>query len=259
MANSFREYAQYYDLLYRDKDYRAEADFVARLLRKVQADAAHPPVDILDLACGTGRHSQELAGMGYRMEGSDLSAEMVAVAREAAENLCLPIVYHTESFQTCGRIGRQFDAVIAMFAAIDYLTDYRDLAASLRSIRGLIREGGVFVFDFWNGNAVVADYSPQRTKRAESGALRIVRESNTTLDKLAQVATVRFDFHLSNADKVVGEFSETHKVRYFYPQEMADFLAANGFELIHRCPFLHEDSAPTADDWNLTYVARPCA
>jgi len=258
MANPFREYAQYYDLLYRDKDYRAEADFVSRLLQKVFSDTGRPPTDILDLACGTGRHSQELALMGYRLEGSDLSTEMVAIAREEAEKRGLSITYHTESFQTCGCIGRQFDAVIAMFAAIDYLTDYADLAVSLRNIRGLIRDGGVFVFDFWNGNAVVTDYSPSRTKQAESGAIGIVRKSNTTLDLLAQIATVRFDFRLSNAGGIVGEFSETHTVRYFYPQEMADFLLANGFELIHRCPFMNEDASLTENDWNFTYVARPC-
>lgn len=260
MATSFRAYAPYYDLLYQDKDYCAEADFVSRLLLKVlPPQAAQQSVDILDLACGTGRHSQELARLGYRVEGSDLSAEMIAVAREAAEKLGLPLTYHTESFQTCGRIGRKFDAVIAMFAAIDYLTDYRDLEVSLQNIRSLIRDDGVFVFDFWNGNAVVSDYSPTRTKCAESGALSIVRKSNTTLDLLTQVATVKFDFRLSNAGAIVGEFSETHKVRYFYPQEMADLLAANDFELIHRCPFMHEDATLAASDWNLTYVARPCA
>lgn len=257
MTSSFKEYAQYYDLLYRDKDYRAEAEFISRLLRDILRNEPHSPIEILDLACGTGRHSQELAGMGYCMVGSDLSAEMVSIARETAGKLGIPVAYHTESFQTCRRIDHQFDAVIAMFGAIDYLTEYRDLEIGLQNIRSLIRRGGVFVFDFWNGNAVVRDYSPQRTKRVESGQLSIVRESKTTLDLLSQIATVHFDFRLSNHGNIVGEFSETHSVRYFYPQEMADLLAANGFDLIHRCPFMHEDSVPAAYDWNLTYVARP--
>jgi hypothetical protein len=40
---------------------------------------------------------------------------------------------------------------------------------------------------------------------------------------------------------------------------MMDLLAANGFEVIQRCPFLKDDLAIDPDEWNLTYVARPCA
>ena len=257
MTNPFREYAQYYDLLYQDKDYLGEAQFVARLLGRWLCRPAEQ-TEVLDLACGTGRHAQELAGMGYRVDGSDLSADMVAVARDRAKRVGLPIRFYNESFQSCGRIGRQYDAVIAMFSAIDYLTEYRDLARSLENVRALLREGGVFIFDFWNGNAVVEGYSPVRVKRVEKGEHVVVRRSNTSLDVVSQIATVNFDFLLLKAGSVVREFSETHPIRYFFPQEMTDMLAANRFEVVHRCPFLREDGAMEPDEWNLTYVARPC-
>ena len=167
MTTLFREYAQYYDLLYQDKDYSGEARFVARLLGRCLGKPAEQ-TEILDLACGTGRHAQELAGMGYRVEGSDLSADMVAIASDRAESLGLSIRFYNESFQSCHRIDRRYDAVIAMFSAIDYLTDDSDIEQSLRHIRGLLREGGVFVFDFWNGNAILhtfADAGQARRKR----------------------------------------------------------------------------------------------
>jgi len=257
MTNPFREYAQYYDLLYQDKDYAGEARFVARLLERCMGKPAEQ-TEILDLACGTGRHAQELARMGYRVEGSDLSSDMVAVARDRTENLALPIRFYNESFQSCDRIGRKYDAVIAMFSAIDYLTDYGSLARSLGNIRGLLREGGVFIFDFWNGNAVLKSYSPMRVRRVEKGEHAVIRISNTSLDTISQIATINFDFILLKAGSIVREFSEIHPIRYYFPQEMMDLLAANGFEVIHRCPFLREDSAMEPDEWNLTYVARSC-
>ncbi|MDA1044519.1 MAG: methyltransferase domain-containing protein, partial [Verrucomicrobia bacterium] len=85
MISPFREYAQYYDLLYQDKDYAGEARFVARLLGQYVGKPEENTA-VLDLACGTGRHAQELARMGYRVEGSDLSVDMVAVARERAKS-----------------------------------------------------------------------------------------------------------------------------------------------------------------------------
>ncbi len=257
MTNPFREYAQYYDLLYQDKDYSGEARFVARLLGRCLGKPVEQ-TEILDLACGTGRHSQELAGMGYRVEGSDLSADMVAVASDRAESLGLSIRFYNESFQSCNRIDRRYDAVIAMFSAIDYLTDYSDIKRSLRNIRGLLREGGVFVFDFWNGNAVLKSCSPTRVRRVQKGDQAVIRISNTSLDTISQIATIKFNFMLLKAGSIIREFSEVHPIRYFFPQEMMDLLAANGFEVVHRCPFLREDSEIEPGEWNLTYVARPC-
>jgi len=253
----FSEYAAVYDLIYQDKDYPGEAQFVARLLDRCLGKPTEQ-AEVLDVACGTGRHAQELARLGYRVEGSDLSADMVAVARERTKSLGLSIDFHNESFQSCDRIGRKYDVVIAMFSAIGYLTDYSDLERSLKNIHGLLRDGGVFVFDFWNGNAVVKDYSPTRVRRAEKGDQAVIRTSNTSLDTTSQITTINFDFILLKAGNIVREFSEVHPIRYFFPQEMMDLLAANGFEVVHRCPFLREDSEIEPDEWNLTYVARPC-
>ena len=253
----FGEYAAVYDLIYRDKDYPCEAQFVSRLLDRCLGKPAIQ-TSVLDLACGTGRHAQELTRLGYRVEGSDLSSDMVTVAREHTKSLGLSIDFHNESFQSCDRIGRKFDAVIAMFSAIDYLTDYADRVRSLKNIRGLLREGGVFIFDFWNGNAVLKSHSPVRIKRVENKDDAVIRISNTSIDSISQISTVNFDFILLKGGSIVREFSEVHEIRYFFPQEMMDLLTANGFEVVHRCPFLREDSEIDPYEWNLTYVVRPC-
>jgi SAM-dependent methyltransferase len=257
MTDTFREYAQCYDLIYKDKEYRREAEFAASLLARV---LGKPPSEtrVLDLACGTGRHAQELVRMGFHVEGADMSADMVSVARERSADLGLAISFHNESFQTCNRLEGEFDGVIAMFAAIDYLTQHADFAQSLRNIRGLLRRRGVFLFDFWNGNAVLKMFSPTRVKKVVDGDLALVRTSNTSLDRISQVATVNFHFSLSSSGHLVREFSEVHRVRYFFPQEMTDLLLACGFEVVHRCPFLKADAPIEPEEWNLTYVARPC-
>lgn len=257
MTNLFGEYARYYDLLYRDKDYPAEARFVARLLDRFTSKPASA-TDLLDLACGTGRHAQELTELGYTVDGSDLSADMLAVATDGAIRRGQSIRFHHETFQTCDRIGRHFDAVLAMFSAINYLNKHEDIERSLSNIRGLLQSDGVFIFDFWNGNAVLGDYAPIRMKRVREADDEIIRISNTSVDAVAQVATVKFEFILINAGRIVREFSEVHTLRYFFPQEMVDLLASAGLEVIHRCPFLLEDNEIGKMDWNLTYVARRC-
>jgi len=130
------------------------------------------------------------------------------------------------------------------------------LAVILRS-NGLLREDGVFIFDFWNGNAVLKSHSPVRIKRVEKEDEAVIRISNTSIDAISQIATINFDFMVLKAGNVLREFSELHSMRYYFPQEMTDLLKANGFNVVHRCPFLREDGNIEPNEWNLTYVVRP--
>jgi predicted TPR repeat methyltransferase len=72
----FREYAEYYDLLYSDKDYTGEANFVRERLGTLKQGAT-----LLELGSGTGRHAQAFSELGLRVTGVDLSPEMVEQAR----------------------------------------------------------------------------------------------------------------------------------------------------------------------------------
>lgn len=255
---TFSRYASYYDILYQDKDYEGEALFVARLIRKLMPEAEEK-IRVLDLACGTGRHAMELARLGYQVEGSDLSAEMVKVAVKESKKNRLDIRYYNESFQTAGRIDKKYDVIVSMFSAINYLTSYADLAAALSNIDLLLEENGIFIFDFWNGNAVLNGFSPVRVKKMNHDGTEVIRISETTVDAVLQLATVRFDFMLINNGRVENEFQEEHHVRYYFLQEMADLLRANKFEVIFRCPFMNAAGELTAHDWNATYVVRRTA
>src|SRR5262249_312614 len=127
----FRKYSAYYDLLYRDKDYAAEAAYVARTIRSAASGAR----SILELGSGTGRHGRLLVGMGFDVHGIERSADMVAVAIASS---ALPPAGAVGSF-TCevgdirsANIGRTFDAVIALFHVISYQTTNEDLQATFR-------------------------------------------------------------------------------------------------------------------------------
>ena len=56
----FGDYARYYNLLYADKKYDEEADFVLHIL----ATRGCRPVSLLDLGCGTARHALHMSGHG---------------------------------------------------------------------------------------------------------------------------------------------------------------------------------------------------
>ena len=74
--------APIYDKVNGDVDYSAWADFIEKIIKR---EYRGKPELVLDLGCGTGRMTLELAKRGYDMTGIDYSVEMLDIARESAE------------------------------------------------------------------------------------------------------------------------------------------------------------------------------
>jgi 2-polyprenyl-3-methyl-5-hydroxy-6-metoxy-1,4-benzoquinol methylase len=96
---------------------------------------------VLDLACGHGRVSRRLAGLGATVVGVDLSAALIAKAQAAEDANPLGIDYRHGNAADPLDIG-QFDRVVCSFA----LSDIDDLDGALANVRRCLRPGGQFTF-----------------------------------------------------------------------------------------------------------------
>jgi 2-polyprenyl-3-methyl-5-hydroxy-6-metoxy-1,4-benzoquinol methylase len=191
-AQQFNSYAAFYNLLYKDKDYAKEALYINHLINKYCLKP-NRELSLLDLACGTGKHLFELSNIGYtQLSGSDAASAMIEVARQNSLQLKKNIEFYNYSFQESNRIPGQFDVIISMFSAVNYLTHFNDILQTFRNVYDLLCENGLFIFDFWNGNAVVRDYSPVKVLRKQDHQAEIIRISKTTIDMINQMATVTF-------------------------------------------------------------------
>lgn len=253
MSEIFSDYSEYYDLLYEDKPYRAEAEYIAGLIARFSSRAASPE-RILDLACGTGRHCLELAALGYSVEGSDASAGMIHRAERVAGEQGAPVRFYNHSFQESQRIGKTYDVVVSLFSSIGYLTTHRELVTSLHNIHSLLAPQGLFIFDYWNGNAVIKDYAPLKVLQKSTGNHELIRISRTSLDIEQQLAKIDFQFICLENGVKQHEFTEQHTVRYFFFKEIEAYLDICGFNLLYRSRFMGDTCSP--DDWNITIVAR---
>ena len=160
MKTVFEDYAKYYDIYYAGKDYDRECDFIEAAFARF----GQKPLTVLDLACGTGNHGLRLAERGYEVCGVDLSEAMLSRYRSKAESRGLSVELHQQDLRSLD-LGRQFDAVICMFDAIDYLPDNSDLTAALQRICTHLRPQGVFLFDFWHGVPILRGHDPVRVRR----------------------------------------------------------------------------------------------
>jgi SAM-dependent methyltransferase len=254
-VSNFRKYAGYYDLLYQDKDYQAEVDYLDRLLQRCRPGAR----DILELGSGTGRHALLLADRGYRLHCVDLSENMVRIARERQQNspdVTAASFNHGDIRDY--RAGRTFDAVMALFHVVSYQTANADIAATFATAAAHLDAGGIFIFDCWYGPAVLTEQPERRTKKAGNEELEIVRETTPVLWPDNDVVDVNFE--VTVRDKVSGAtemFHELHSMRYLFTPEVEYFLQQNGLSMEATEEWL-TGGGPGTGTWNVCYVARKC-
>jgi len=114
----FGQYAQYYDTIYKKKNYQEECAYLRKLFRK----HSHNEVKtILDLGCGTANHMIPLIKKGHTLTGIDASPQMLKMATQKLDNSNLKADLHRAKLQSF-HLGRKFDAVLCLFSVIDYIT-----------------------------------------------------------------------------------------------------------------------------------------
>ncbi|MYL84645.1 methyltransferase domain-containing protein [Desulfovibrio aerotolerans] len=231
MDATFGDYARYYNLLYRDKDYAGEVDFIAEAL----ARAGNRPKSLLDLGCGTGRHALELARRGMAVTGVDRSEEMLLLGRQSL-SAAGPLPTGTAVPQFVGadvravRLGRRFEAVTSLFHVLSYQLTEEDALALLITAREHLAPGGHFLFDFWHGLGVLSDPPARREKVMEDTAIQVRREAVPTMHPLDD--TVDVTYHVTMTDKTTGRISrlsETHRMRYWFLPELRYLARQAGF------------------------------
>jgi SAM-dependent methyltransferase len=250
----FDLYAAYYDLLYRDKDYAAEARWVETWL----PGGGQRMLDILELGCGTGGHAFALAAAGHRVEGVDLSAGMVARARERAAvtpGLAPRLAFAQGDLRT-HRSGRLHDAVITLFHVMSYQTGNDDLAAACTTARAHLAPGGRFVFDCWYGPAVLSDRPRHVRKAVHDERIEVERVTTPTMVVNANRVDVRFDVHIrSRADGREQQLHELHPMRYLFLPELDLLLQAAGLRRVAARAWLG-DAEPDDRSWYACVVAE---
>jgi SAM-dependent methyltransferase len=149
----------YYHILYKDRDFAEAENFISLLINylKIQKDS-----QIIDLACGKGRHSVFLNQLGYEVLGLDLSKESISHNKKF-ENSTLKFAVHDMRNEIFPEISTEkADAVFNLFTSFGYFENEKDDQKVFQSISNILKENGYFVLDFlnanWVKNTLVSDY-----------------------------------------------------------------------------------------------------
>jgi len=134
------EYLYFMEDSLREENTNAQVDFIIEKL------ALLPGMKVVDLGCGHGRHSLELARRGYKPTGVDLVEGFLEHARSAAERESLEVPFLRGDIGALATEEGAFDGAICMFDAFGFFDDNHTFS-TLRSVNKIIAEGARFILD----------------------------------------------------------------------------------------------------------------
>jgi SAM-dependent methyltransferase len=251
----FDGYGKYYDLLYRDKDYAAEAQFIQQRFQEFAPGVS----SILELGCGTGQLAALLAEAGYCVCGVDLSEEMLKraverqaqLSREAAGRLS----FSHGNIQSI-QLGQTFDAVISIFHVVSYQATQAALQSTLKTVKAHLNPGGIFLFDVWYGPAVLKNFPAVRVKRLQDDRIAVTRIAEPVMHPNDNCVDVCYEIFIQDKEsQQIETLSETHRMRYFFTPELEQTLADFGIKLLCHREWM-SDRDPGFDTWGVYFVGR---
>lgn len=149
----------YYHILYKDRDYTEAQGFMDNLTDYLNIPEGG---NILDLACGKGRHSVYLNTLGFNVTGVDLSEQSIIHAKQF-ENDSLKFDVHDMTKQ----YPKTFDAVFNLFTSFGYFEDDVSNLETIKAIKAELNETGFGVIDFMNSNYVIENLVAENVKTVE--------------------------------------------------------------------------------------------
>lgn len=252
----FGDYSKYYDLIYQDKDYSKEADFVDELLKKAMP---HSSQKVLELGSGTGRHAYYLAQKGYHIQGIDQSAVMLEMAGNFLATKDKAISQRIALQQGDIRnltLPQKFDCAISLFHVMSYQTSNADLEVVFSTAKKHVVPGGIFLFDCWYGPAVLSQAPQVRYKCMENSDFKIARVTTPTLEENKNIVKVHFDlFVQENIQPNYHKMTEDHFMRYLFYPEIEALCEKFSMTIQTACEWLSHQSL-SKETWGACFVIK---
>ena len=142
-ANAYGAFAAFYDRLTGDVDYAGLAAYLRDVFLRHRGSL---PATVLDLACGSGSLSLELAAGGAEVIGVDASEDMLALAGGKAAGAGETILFLKQDMRELDLYGT-VEGAGCVLDSLSHLLHTADIRAVLRRLRLFLEPGGLFIFD----------------------------------------------------------------------------------------------------------------
>ena len=237
-------FARYYDALTTNVDYGARAAYFNSLIKEYIGEQCM----LLDLACGTGRLSVEMAKLGHVAIGVDASPEMLSVAMQRAYEAGVDILFLNQAMTSLDLYG-DIDVALCVLDSLNHLPDVKALDRTAERVALFLRPGGLFIFDLntpYKHREVLAD----NCYVYETGEVYCVWQNETRGD----ATRITLDFFVP-AGTGYNRYTEQFDERAFEDEAVREVMERAGLEVL---AIYDEDSRrpPRSNSERLIYLTR---
>jgi len=244
--STYGAFAEIYDALMDDFDYRAWAKYYLELI----ARAGGRPKTLCDCACGTGSLSVQFAAKGLRVTGVDISSDMLEIAAKKARKNGVQTMFVCQDMCAL-TLPRPVDALVCGCDGVNYLLTDERVKAFFEAAHRAIKPGGVLAFDISSayklehvlGNGF---FGEERDEVAYLWSNKFDPEQRTVQMDLT--------FFREEENGLYRRFTENHTQKAHNPETLMALLAECGFTEIN----IYGDrtfDAPEAEELRIHFTA----
>lgn len=244
----YSDFAYVYDVLMQDVQYTQWADYLEELFQKF---CVKKPELVLDMACGTGNLTLEMARRGYDMIGIDMSPDMLSCAMEKSAECGISPLWVCQDMRAFELYGTM-DAILCTMDSMNYMEDVPDMEQVLQLVCNYLNPGGLFIFDM---------NTPYKLQHILGNNLFYeIRDDITYLwrnEYLPEEKKCNFDltFFVREAEDVYRRLEEEQQQRAWTIDEIKHLLQKTGLELLEVYEAFTQ-SPPSEEAERIFYIAR---
>lgn len=206
--------------------YREWADFLQEILQKEGINDGL----VLDLGCGTGSMTEELAGRGYDMIGVDNSEDMLEIAMEKRQESGHDILYLLQDMQEFELYGT-VRAVVSVCDSVNYVTEKEELEQVFRLVNNYLDPGGIFVFDF-NTEYKYREVLGDRTIAENREDSSFIWDNYYYEEEHMNEYELTLFIQEADQKELYHKYQETHFQRAYTLEEIRELLEKSGLRFV---------------------------
>lgn len=174
---------------------------------------------ILDLCCGHGRHSIELAKRGYLITAQDLNEKFLRLASKEAKKEDVRIRFVCKDMRNIP-FFKEFDAVFNIFTSFGYLESDQDDFKTIQQVAKSLKTGGKFLLDIRNPDWILANFQSKNWRVVDD--LIVLEERSLNLFPKKVITKVIY------IEKEKTKQATEHSARLYDFLEIRSMLKKNG-------------------------------
>ncbi len=241
---------QFYDLLFKDKPYREEANYIEEIV------LSHIHIDNkttskwTEIGCGTGRYTTCFKKKSYDIQGIDIDSTAIEIAKNTNSEISF-FCNDAQHFKT----EKKQNVILSLFYVMSYFTDNTILLNVFKQVYENLEKGGIFVFDFYYASGVLRSFPTEKKTILYNEEYKLESLLTPVMNCLENQVELNYKLNITSNKNERFVIYDTHKMRYFLDKEMEMICDLVGLKVLEKRAWMTEKQ-PDFDTWKVIWCVQ---